>query len=182
MAGHETTATALAWALERLVRHPAALARLRREIADGGGDAYLEAVIHETLRVRPVLDQVGRRLAEPMPIGGHLLPAGTIVSPSILGVQLSEAVFDDPEAFRPERFLDRAPPPHTLIPFGGGTRRCAGASFAVMEMKTVLRVILERVVLEPSRERPERASRARRFTTVPARGGRVTVSRTASPS
>jgi cytochrome P450 len=174
VAGQETTATALAWCFERLLRHPAALARLERELAGDHGDAYLDAVINETLRVRPPLDAVWRKLTSPLELGGYLLPAGTIVSVTIISMHLSKA-FPDAEQFRPERFLDQPPSSYTLIPFGGGTRRCIGASFALMEMKTILRTVLERVELRAPTQRPERAVRTRRITTIPARGGRVLV-------
>jgi hypothetical protein len=174
VAGHETSATALAWCFERLVRHPDVLARLREELAGGDGDAYLGAVVDETLRVRPVVDQVTRKLAEPLTLGGHALPAGTLVGASILGVQRS-AVFPEPDRFRPERFLDGDVPSYAHIPFGGGARRCIGASFALMEMKVVLRAVLERVELATTTARPERAVRHRRFTVTPSRGGRITV-------
>ena len=174
VAGHETTATTLAWCIERLLRHPRCLERLHEEIASDGGDAYLDAVVNETLRTRPVIDQAVRTLTEPTEIGGYILPAGTTVAASILGVQLSEA-YENPEEFRPERFLDRAPPPYTLIPFGGGVRRCVGAGFAVMEIKTILRTTLERVRLRPTSQKPERPVRWRRFTVTPGRGGRVTI-------
>ena len=174
IAGQETTATALAWCFERSLRHPAVLARLARELDSGDGEAYLEAIIRETLRVRPPLDAVWRKLASPLELGGYLLPAGTIVGVSIIAVQLSEA-FPDADRFRPERFLDGSPPSYALIPFGGGPRRCIGASFALMEMKTILRTVLERVELRAPTQRPERASRSRRITTIPARGGRVLV-------
>lgn len=174
IAGQETTATALAWCFERLLRHPAVLARLKRELAGDDGDAYLDAVINETLRVRPPLDGVWRKLTAPLELGGYLLPAGTIVSATIISVHLSK-VFPDAERFRPERFLDQPPPSYALIPFGGGPRRCIGASFARMEMKTILRTVLERVELRAPTQRPERAVRTRRITTVPARGGRVRV-------
>jgi cytochrome P450 family 135 len=174
-AGHETTATTLAWCFERLSRHPGCLRRLERELASGqDGDAYLEAVINETLRTRPVIDQALRRLTEPTQLGSYTLPAGTVVTASILGVQLS-GVYEQPEEFRPERFLGRSPPPYALIPFGGGARRCAGASFAMMEIRTILRTTLERVRLLPSTERPERPVRWRRFTVSPSRGGRIAV-------
>jgi len=176
MAGHETTSTTLAWAFERLVRHPAALARLQRELPGEDGDAHLAAVVDETLRVRPVVDQVMRRLAAPMVVGGHALPAGTLVSASVLGVQRSGA-HPDPLAFRPERFLHRPAPPYTLIPFGGGARRCLGAPFAQLELREILRAVLERVELEPATARGERPVRWRRFSTRPSRGGRVTVRR-----
>ncbi len=174
LAGHETSATALAWCFERLARHPTVLARLRDELAGGDGDAYLGAVVEETLRVRPVIDQVNRRLAEPLTIGGHPLPAGTLVAASITGVQRSH-VFAEPERFHPERFLDGDVPRYAHIPFGGGARRCIGASFAVMEMKEILRAVLERVELAPTTARPERPVRHRRFTVTPSRGGRIVV-------
>jgi cytochrome P450 len=174
LAGHETTATGLAWGFERLVRHPRALARLRSELA-AGDDAYLDAVISETLRVRPVIDGVWRRLTRPAEVRGHLLPAGTTVMPSIALVQLSEA-FDDPEEFRPERFLDGSSPPYTFIPFGGGARRCIGAAFAVMEMKTVLREALG-AVSPRTTEAPGERPRAHHVTLVPHRGARVVVDR-----
>ena len=174
IAGQETTATALAWCFERLLRHPAVLARLEREIAGNHGEAYLEAVINETLRVRPPLDGVWRKLAGPLELGGYLLPTGTIVSVTITSVHLSKA-FPDAEQFRPERLLEQPPPPYALIPFGGGPRRCIGASFALMEMKTILRTVLEHVELRAPTQKPERAVRSRRITTIPARGGRVLV-------
>jgi cytochrome P450 family 135 len=173
-AGHETSASTLAWCFERLVRHPDALTRLRQEIGRGETDRYLEAVINETLRVRPVVDAVWRKLASPLRLDGYELPAGTTVAVSIIGAQRSSA-YTDPRVFRPERFLDQQPPPYTLIPFGGGARRCVGASFAMMEMKTILRTVLERVELRSPAERSERPNRWRRFTTTPGRGGRVIV-------
>jgi cytochrome P450 len=172
IAGQETTATALAWCFERLLRHPAVLARLERELASGDGDAYLDAVINETLRVRPPLDAVWRQLTAPLELGGYLLPTGTTVSVTIISAHRSKA-FPDAERFCPERFLGQSPPSYALIPFGGGTRRCIGASFARMEMKTILRTVLERVELRAPTQKPERAVRTRRITTVPARGGRV---------
>ncbi len=177
IAGQETTATALAWCFERLLRHPGALERLVEEIdREDGEDAYLRAVINETLRLRPPLDGASRKLSGPARIGGYLLPAGTIVIASIVGTQLSEA-FAEPEQFRPERFLDESPVPYTLIPFGGGARRCIGASFAVMEMKTILRVVLRQVELRAPTQKPERAVRTRRLSTYPAKGARVILTR-----
>jgi cytochrome P450 len=171
IAGQETTATALAWCFERLLRHPAALALLQDEL---DSDAHLDAVINETLRVRPPLDGASRKLSAPVQIGGYLLPAGTLVVASIIGAHQSDA-FPEPEQFRPERFLGQSPPPHTLIPFGGGSRRCLGASFALMEMRTILRTVLAQVELRTPTERPERPVRTRRVTTYPAKGGRVIV-------
>jgi cytochrome P450 family 135 len=175
IAGYETTSTALAWCFERLVRHAGVLARLQRELAEDDGEAYLEAVINETLRSRPVIDSVQRRLTAELAIGGYRIPAGTTVAPAIVGVQLDPDVFEDPHAFRPERFLDRPLAPYTLIPFGGGSRRCIGASFAVMEIKTVLRTVLTQIQLQPSSSKPEKPRRGRRIATFPARGARVIV-------
>jgi cytochrome P450 len=145
-AGHETTATALAWALERLARHPTAWERLR-----GGDEDYLDAVVKETLRLRPVVPAVLRMLKAPASIAGYDLPAGVAVLPNILLVHTREDVYPDPFAFRPERFLDRPAGTYTWIPFGGGVRRCLGASFAIFEMKAVLRAVAAVVErLEPS--------------------------------
>jgi cytochrome P450 len=172
LAGHETTASSLAWCFERLVQHPGALERLREEL-DGGEEAYLDAVIKETMRQRPVVEVVWRRLVEPYKIGGYRLPAGTIVVPVIRAI--GAEAFDDPERFRPERFLDGDVPPYATIPFGGGIRRCLGAAFATLEMKTVLRTALKRTELSAPGPKPERPDRMRRFTTFPARGARVVV-------
>lgn len=173
IAGHETTTTALAWCFERLLRHPAALARVEAEIAGGEEETYLDAVISETLRVRPVIDAVWRKLSAPAEVAGWMLPAGATVMPSIMLVQGSEA-FADTGAFRPERFLEEGAPPYTFIPFGGGPRRCIGASFATMEMRTILRTVLERVQLRAPSARAER-TKVHHITLVPARGGRVIV-------
>jgi cytochrome P450 family 135 len=170
LAGHETTTTGLAWTFERLVRHSAVMKRLKSELTTGE-DAYLDAVVNETLRVRPVVDGVWRKLTAPALVAGHRLPAGTLVFPAISLVQTS-AAFPDPEEFRPERFLEGSPAPYTFIPFGGGPRRCIGASFAIMEMKTVLRAVLQRVELDASGERPEKP-RVHHVTQIPARGGRM---------
>jgi cytochrome P450 len=171
VAGHETSATALAWALEALTRHPAALARLRDEV-DAGEDTYLDAVIKETLRLRPVIALVLRRLTEPMEIGGRLLPAGVNVAPCIYLVHRRSDVYDEPRAFRPERFLDNSPGTYTWIPFGGGVRRCLGASFAQFEMKVVLRELVSRLDIRAARPQPERRVR-RAIVFAPSRGGEI---------
>jgi cytochrome P450 len=171
LAGHETTATSLAWCFERILRHPAALARLRVELADDQ-TVYLDAVIKETMRTRPVVEAVWRVLTKPLTLGDYRLPAGTVVAPVIRAV--GRATHSDPAEFRPERFLEEEDAPrYSLIPFGGGTRRCLGASFATMEMKIVLRTVLERLDLRAVDPAPEKVSRSRRFTTSPARGARV---------
>jgi cytochrome P450 len=172
-AGHETTATALAWAVERLVRHPDKLARLAEEAA-AGGDDYADAVAKETLRLRPVIPIVVRRLQEPMEIGGHLLPAGAAAAPCIYLMHRRPDVYPEPERFRPERFLERPAGTYTWIPFGGGVRRCLGASFALFEMKTVLATLVTRLRLRPAQPSSERLSR-RAITLTPARGAEVLV-------
>ena len=170
VAGHETTATALAWALERLARHPDAWERLR-----SGDEPYLDAVIKETLRLRPVLPIVLRRLKAPMEIGGWDLPAGVSAAPCIYLVHRRPDVYPDPRAFRPERFLATPAGTYTWIPFGGGVRRRLGASFAQFEMAAVLRVLARRCArLEPDALVPERIAR-RSITLVPEREGSVLV-------
>jgi cytochrome P450 family 135 len=173
LAGHETTTTGLAWCFERLLRNQACMERLRDEISGGGEHAYLEAVINETLRLRPVIDSVWRKLSAPADVAGYSLPAGTTVMPSIALVQ-SGAAFPDAEEFQPERMLDGSSPPYALIPFGGGPRRCVGASFAMMEMKIILRTVLGSCELRADRPRRER-TRVRNITLVPARGARVVI-------
>jgi cytochrome P450 len=173
VAGHETTATALAWTLERLVRHPHMLARL-------GEDEYLDAVVKESLRLRPIVPLVARRLQEPMEIGGHLLPAGVTVTPSIWLMHRNGAIYPEPDAFRPERFLGEPPGTYTWIPFGGGVRRCLGASFAMFEMKQVLGAIADAVALEPADPKPEKIAR-RAITFTPEKGARVVATFTNRP-
>jgi len=177
IAGHETTATALAWTLERLVRHPDKLARLREEVA-AGEEAYLEAVIKESLRMRPPAALVLRRLTEPMEIGGRMLPAGVSLAPCIYLVHHREDIYPEPDRFRPERFLESPPGTYTWIPFGGGVRRCIGAAFAEFEMKAVLRALVEEVELRPEHGAGEPVGR-RAIVLIPKRGGRVAVERAA---
>jgi cytochrome P450 family 135 len=172
-AGHDTTASSLAWAVERLVRHPDKLERLR-----DGEDEYVDAVCKETLRLRPILALVLRRLTEPMEIGGRVLPTGVNVAPCIYLVHRRPDVYPEPLAFRPERFLEQPAGTYTWIPFGGGVRRCLGASFALFEMKVVLRELVGRLVLRPADPRPERITR-RAITLVPDRGGTVVAERRA---
>ena len=175
LAGHETTATALSWTLERLVRHPAVVERLVAE-RRGGEDAapYLDATIKESLRLRPVVTAVGRYLTAPLEIGGHLLPAGVSINPSIYLLHRRPDLYPEPEAFRPERFLDNPPGTYTWIPFGGGVRRCLGASFALYEMKIVLQTIFDRVSLVPEDGSGERIVR-RAVTFAPNHGARIAV-------
>lgn len=173
LAGHETTATGLAWALERLVRHPDVLARATAA-ARSGDTGYVDAVVTETLRARPVVPDVSRRLVRDYQLGEHLLPAGTYVDPGIVLVHGSDRRYHDAGCFRPERFVGGRPDPNIWLPFGGGNRRCLGAAFAATEMRVVLTEILTRVELQRSADRPERA-RVRHVTLVPSRGGTVTV-------
>jgi len=172
LAGHETTATSIGWAFERLLRTPAALDRLTAEVEAGESEDYLDAVVKETLRVRPVVPEVFRAPTEPTELGGYQFAPGAHVAASILLVQFDPDLYPpDPQEFRPERFLDGAPEPYTWIPFGGGVRRCLGASFALMEMKTVVQRVLERTRLEPAGG-PDKVER-RGITMVPKRGVRV---------
>ncbi len=173
VAGHETTATSLAWAIERLVRHPEKLDRLTAETRAGDGE-YLDAVIKETLRLRPVIALVVRHLTAPLEVGGRVLPAGATVAPCIYLVHRRPEIYPEPERFRPERFLERSPGTYTWIPFGGGIRRCLGASFAEFEMSVVLRELVARRSLRPARLESERIVR-RAITMVPRRGAEVVV-------
>jgi cytochrome P450 len=173
VAGHETTATALSWAIELLARHPDELERLRREVS-GGEEDYLDAVIKETLRLRPVIALVLRRLVEPMEIGGRLLPAGVSVAPCIYLVHRRPDVYPEPARFRPERFLERPAGTYTWIPFGGGVRRCLGGAFAEFEMRVVLRELVSRRGIAAASAEPERPVR-RTITNVPSRGAEVVV-------
>jgi cytochrome P450 len=174
-AGHETTATGLAWAMERLLRTPRVLARLRESLADGEDD-YLEATVKETLRVRPVIIDVARRLTAPARVAGYELPAGAFVLPAIGALHFREDLFPDPHEFRPERFLDGAVENYAWIPFGGGVRRCVGAAFAEFEMRIVLREFVERAELTAPDTSPERV-RIRNITLAPGKGARVRLER-----
>jgi cytochrome P450 len=178
LAGHETTATGLAWTFDLLLRHPAALARLTAEIDAGEDDAYLRAVVCESLRLRPVVPLAGRRLAGELVAGELRLPAGADVTPAIWLTHTRADLYPEPFAFRPERFLDAAPSGYGWIPFGGGIRRCLGASFAEMEMRVVLETVLRRSLLEPVSARAERVTR-RNVTFSPRRGTLVRAHRRA---
>jgi cytochrome P450 len=187
LAGHETTATSVAWAIERLVRHPPVLARLVAEIdaqSDGGSEEYLTAVVNETLRVRPVVPIVVRVLQQELQVGRYMLPEGTRVTPSIYLTNRNPKVYESPEEFRPERFLEGGPETFSWIPFGGGIRRCIGASFAQLEMKLMLRTMLgelePKVPANARRWRRGESNRRRAVTLVPAAGARVVWERRAA--
>ncbi len=170
-AGHETTATGLSWAFERLMRTPRVMDKLLGSLDD---DEYLDAVVKETLRVRPVIMDVARKLTKPTEVGGYTLPAGTLVLPAIAAVQARPDLYPEPEEFRPERFIEGQPESYAWIPFGGGVRRCIGASFAQVEMRVVLREVLRRVRLRAPSARPERP-RVQHVTVVPSRGARAVI-------
>ena len=173
VAGHETTATSLAWAVERLLRHPEKLARLKEEAGAGEGE-YLDAVVKETLRLRPVIPIVLRLLKQPMEIGGWELPKGVAVAPCIYLVHRDPDVYPEPRRFLPERFLENPPGTYTWFPFGGGVRRCLGASFAIFEMKVVLTALARHPALRPASPEPERVRR-RAITWTPSRGAEAVV-------
>ena len=170
-AGHETTATGLSWAFERLLRTPNVIEHALESLDD---DNYLDAIVKETLRVRPVVVDVARKLTRETEVAGWLLPAGTLVLPAIAAIHMRPDLYPEPHEFRPERFLDDGAQSYAWIPFGGGVRRCIGASFAQVEMRVVLRELLRRVRLRAPSSAPERA-KIRHVTVVPARGCRVVV-------
>lgn len=177
LAGHETTANSLSWAFERLLRNRDAYDRLR-ELVRGGpseeADAYVEACINEAMRVRPVIPAIGRRVTEPWRLGSCTVPARSGVVISILLLHHREDVYPRPFAFSPERFLDVKPGTYTWIPFGGGIRRCLGATLAMAEQRVVMKAIARRLDLVAPDERPERL-RHRNVTMVPEKGTIVEV-------
>ena len=164
VAGHETTATGLAWAFDALFRNPQVMARARE-----GDEDYLGAVVDEALRTRPVVPEIGRRLGVPVALNGYDLPAGTDVFASVQLAHRRADLFPDPLAFLPERFLEERPSTYSWIPFGGGTRRCLGAAFAQFEMRRVLATVLQNAELEPATDRAEPPVR-RPVTLAPANG------------
>ncbi|GAB3980177.1 cytochrome P450 [Actinoallomurus acanthiterrae] len=179
-AGHETTATTLAWAVERLRRHPEVLRELVAE-ADAGGDALRQATIVEVQRTRPVIDLVGRHVkADGFRLGRWTLPKGYTVLVGITLIHDDESLFPNARAFDPHRFLDAKPDLYEWIPFGGGARRCLGAAFATMEMNVVLRTLLRDLTLVPTTE-PDERWHSRGIANAPAKGGRAVVRRRNSP-
>ncbi len=175
LAGHETTATSIGWAFERLLRTPRAHQRLVAEVRSGEGRDYLEAVIKETLRARPVVPEVFRAPTETVELGGYEFEPRSQLAVSLMLVQHDPEVYGpDPGVFRPERFLEGAPPPYAWVPFGGGVRRCLGAAFAQLEMEVVIAAILRRAALRAPTQRDEKA-RFRGVTMLPSRGGAAVV-------
>lgn len=179
VAGHDTTATGLSWALERLTRHPAILDKAVRAAegsaaGDPAGDEYLDAVARETLRIRPVVFDVGRVLKESVDIAGCRLPAGTMVAPGIGLVHSRADQYPNPDRFDPDRMVGATPGPTVWFPFGGGNRRCLGATFAMVEMRVVLREVLRRVQLCTSTAADER-QKVKHVILIPHRGARIRV-------
>ena len=179
VAGHDTTATGLSWALERLTRHPAILEKSVRAAeasaaGDPAADEFLDAVAKETLRIRPVVFDVGRILKEPVELAGYRLPAGVMVAPGIGLVHSSSKQYPDPDRFDPDRMVGATPGPTTWLPFGGGNRRCLGATFAMVEMRVVLREVLRRVELCTKTAADER-QKVKHVILVPHRGARIRV-------
>jgi cytochrome P450 len=173
LAGHETTANSLAWAWERLVRHPGAHECLREAVRSGeDAEEWVEATIVESMRSRPVVPFIGRRVTVPWRLGHYGVSAGTPIGMSILLVHHREDIYPEPFAFRPERWRERKPGTYEWIPFGGGIRRCLGAALAMAEMRVVLEATARRLDLEAAEPEPERALH-RNVTMIPARGGRV---------
>ncbi|MBV8929860.1 MAG: cytochrome P450, partial [Mycobacteriaceae bacterium] len=188
VAGHDTAATGLSWALERLIRHPAALAKAveaaqASAAGDPSGDEYLDAVAKETLRVRPVVFDIGRVLKRPVELAGYRLPAGIMVVPGIGLVHGSPTLYPDPQRFDPDRMVGAALSPTTWLPFGGGNRRCLGATFAMAEMRVVLREVLRRVELNTTTAPGER-QKLKHVILVPHKGARIRViaRRSAAPA
>ncbi|MDB5068507.1 MAG: cytochrome [Chloroflexi bacterium] len=176
LAGHETTATSLAWLFDLVLHEPAAMRRLEDEVLNGGGTAWLDACITEAMRLRPVVPVVARRLTEPIELGGWRLPAGSYVAPNIVLTHRRADTYPEPLRFRPERFLDSRADSFAWLPFGGGIRRCLGAAFATFEMRTVVPEVIRQVRLRPAGGRPE-PIRRRGITLVPGHGARVIAER-----
>ena len=177
IAGHETTATALCWAFERLLRNPEALERCRAEVESGTGDEYIDAVVRETLRQRPVLPVTARKLTRPIALGPWTFPKGWTLMPCMYLIHNDPEVFPEPERFRPERFLaPESVSTRIWLPFGAGPRHCIGNGLSLMAIRAVLRTVLARAELAPDRPEAERVVR-RNFTLGPERGARLVVRR-----
>jgi cytochrome P450 len=176
MAGYETTTSALAWTFERLLRSPEVMSRLQEDLAQGS-DSYLDAVVKEVLRLRPVVPVLARKVREEVALNGHVIPGGSVLMVSIYLLHRDPALHPDPTEFRPERFLNGESEP--WMPFGGGVRRCLGASFAQLEMKVVIREVLAATTLRALDSANEPVAR-RRFTFAPAHAARATVEQVSS--
>jgi cytochrome P450 family 135 len=174
LAGHETTANSLAWTFERLLRNEHVYRELRDRVRGADGAEYVEATIHESMRVRPVIPMIVRMVMRPWRLGEYVLPARTPVAVSILGLHHRDDVYPQPQEFRPERFLGRKPGTYTWVPFGGGIRRCLGATLAMAEQRVVLEAIARRTDLQAVDPAPE-APRMRNVTMIPRHGCQVRV-------
>jgi cytochrome P450 len=172
VAGHDTTTATLTWVFERLLRHPDKLQRIQDELRAGEDSGYIDAVIQETMRLRPSVMAAMRRITEPLELGGYTLPAGTSVYVSIYLTHRRADIYPEPESFRPERFMERAPGTYTWLPFGGGVRRCIGAAFAMYEMRKVIETIVREADLRAVDPRPEGIARGW-VTFIPDKGTRV---------
>ncbi|MBI5310359.1 MAG: cytochrome P450 [Actinobacteria bacterium] len=182
VAGHETTSTSLSWTFELLYRHPEVMRRATEE-AKAGGYEYIDAVIKESLRIRPAVSMAVRLVKQPIEIGGYELPAGVAIGANLFVTHRNPEIYPDPLAFKPERFLDNGPDTYSWYPFGGGTRRCLGASFAMFEMRTILSAILRRAELrspDGPGAKPERIVRRAVVTLAPRRDTRTVVSAVAA--
>jgi cytochrome P450 len=191
VAGHETTATALAWTFERLVSEPSVLARARAEVEEAGRGGppdpaalakleYVDAIVKETLRLRPIVPVVGRVLSAPFTLAGYTLPAGTSVWPCLYLAQRRPEIYPEPERFFPDRWLGARVDPYAWLPFGGGSRRCIGMGLALYEMKIILATVLSRAVLRPASSVPEWPVR-RAITLSPSKGAQVMLTAKESP-
>jgi cytochrome P450 family 135 len=175
LTGHDTTAAALAWTVERISRAPRARERLAQEVA-AGGTAYREVVIRETLRTRPAVVDVPRTTAAEVQLGDHRVPAGTMVNAMLTLTHRRADLWSRPLEFLPERFLDARPAPYAYVPFGGGIRACIGSALAMLELQVVLTAVARTFSVQPGPGPDERA-RLIGMTLVPARGGRVVLAR-----
>jgi cytochrome P450 len=177
VAGHETTATAVSWAFERLIRHPQALAAATEEALDeSAGSKYAEAVMHETMRVRPIIAFFGRVTRTTFQLGPYAIPPNTLLVPDIRGIHRNSSLYEQPNQFRPERFLAKGPGAYDLIPFGAGAHKCLGDRLALFQSKIVLQTFLRELVLRPVELRGERAKR-KAIVVAPSRGATVLVQR-----
>ena len=175
--GHDTTAATLAWVIERMTHHPAVLAEVERTVR-AGDDSYLDALIHETLRLRPIFPFTVRLTKQPLELDGLTVPAETLVVPLIALIHRRPEIYPDPLEFRPERFLNTRPGTYSWLPFGGGMRRCIGASMAMLETRVILRTLIQQLDLRPQQPHAEAIKRQTVFI-VPARGASVTAHRRA---
>jgi cytochrome P450 family 135 len=171
IAGHDTTAATIAWVIERIVHHPAVLAELEATVGSGD-DTYLDAVIHETLRVRPVFPFTLRLTKRRLKLEGLTVEPETIIVPHVTLVHRRPEIYPNPHAFRPERFLGTRPGTYSWIPFGGGMRRCIGASMSLLEARVVIRTLIQELDLRAERT-PDEAIARRVVVIVPKRGAQV---------